>query len=98
MIIRIVKMNFRPEEVGAFQENFEKNKEKIRAFEGCEGLQLLRDINHPSRFFTYSFWQSTDHLEAYRKSELFQGVWKFTKSLFANRAEAWSVNQLEHLP
>ena len=33
-------------------------------------------------------------LENYRNSELFDTVWSFTKKLFNNKPEAWSVNKL----
>ncbi len=97
MIVRIVKMTFREEEVSAFLENFHKNKAQIRNFPGCERLLLLNDINHTNVYFTYSWWQGEEDLESYRKSELFQGVWAFTKSLFAAKPEAWSTEEIEAL-
>jgi hypothetical protein len=33
-------------------------------------------------------------LNAYRNSELFAGVWGRTKVLFAEKAEAWSLQDL----
>lgn len=97
MFIRIVKMSFEEDKINLFLENFNTNKEKIRNFEGCSLLQLLRDKNNPSLFFTYSYWKSEKHLEAYRNSELFQSVWKKTKVLFNNKPEAWSVDTVESL-
>lgn len=97
MIQRIVKMVFRPEEIGPFQALFEENKEKIRGFEGCTSLKLLQDQNNPCIFFTYSLWQSEENLNAYRHSDLFKGVWKSTKSKFSDRAEAWSTSLLHEL-
>jgi hypothetical protein len=38
MIKRIVKMEFKPEEVQNFKTLFDKNKSKIRNFEGCSYL------------------------------------------------------------
>ncbi len=93
MIIRMVKMTFKPENVPAFERLFEKQKEQIRAFEGCTHLELLRDVNHPNIFFTYSHWQSTAHLNLYRESALFAKVWPATKVLFAAKPEAWSTEQ-----
>ena len=55
MFIRIVKMSFAKENVEEFLENFDINKEKIRAVDGCEFLQLLRDKDNTNQFFTYSF-------------------------------------------
>jgi heme-degrading monooxygenase HmoA len=91
-------MKFKPEHIPAFLENFEKNKEKIRGFEGCEHLQLLHDIDDPSIYFTYSFWHEQADLENYRKSELFKTVWSYTKTLFDAKPEAWSVEQAVVMP
>ena len=92
MIIRIVKLGFVPDQIDAFLENFEKNKDKIRHFEGCSHLQLLRDIHHTHQFFTYSHWESEEHLNNYRNSALFKEVWANTKNKFNQRPEAWSVD------
>ena len=76
--------------------NFENNKDKIRAFPGCGFLQLLRDKNDGSIFFTLSHWKSEEALEVYRNSELFQKVWAMTKLLFRNKPEAWSTEVAEN--
>ena len=93
MIIRIVKMTFAPEHVSTFLDVFESSKERIRGFEGCNHLELLNDINQPNIYFTYSHWDSQEHLNAYRDSELFGDVWPRTKVLFSAKPEAWSVKQ-----
>lgn len=97
MINRIVKMTFDPTKIEAFKAVFESSKEQIRAMEGCEGLRLLQDLHNPAIFFTYSLWQSEAHLNAYRDSALFEGVWAETKALFAGKPEAWSTSVLHHL-
>ncbi len=94
MLIRIVKMTFHPEHVGAFLENFELMKEKIRSAPGNRLLELYRDKADPSVFFTYSYWDSEADLNNYRESELFYGVWAYTKKLFSTKPEAWSVDKL----
>ncbi|WP_457610637.1 putative quinol monooxygenase [Lutibacter sp.] len=98
MFKRIVKMSFDIAKIDLFLENFNKNKNKIKNFEGCHHLELLRDKNNPSIFFTYSYWESEAHLEAYKNSELFKTVWAKTKTLFNNKPEAWSVDTVESLP
>ncbi|WP_299113882.1 antibiotic biosynthesis monooxygenase family protein [uncultured Winogradskyella sp.] len=97
MLVRIVKMSFEPSGIEEFLTNFERNKEKIRNFEGCNFLELYRDQNNTSIFFTYSYWNSEDDLNNYRHSELFKGVWANTKPLFNEKPEAWSVEKLESL-
>ena len=97
MLIRIVKLSFDEENKDLFLENFNINKKNIRNFEGCRLLQLLRDKNNPNIFFSYSYWESEEHLEAYRNSDLFKSVWAKTKILFNNKPEAWSVENIELL-
>ena len=97
MIQRIVKMEFRPEEINSFIRLFEKYKEQIRSSEGCQSLKLLKGTQDSSIFFTYSIWKDQKYLDQYRNSKLFGEVWKQTKSKFAKRAEAWSTELLHHL-
>lgn len=92
-MLRIVKLTFKKEKVNEFLNNFELSKDKIRAFEGCKGMYLLRDKKSEHVFFTYSEWEDEENLENYRKSELFKGVWSSVKPLFAEKAEAWSVEK-----
>ena len=92
-IIRVVKMTFQEDKVERFLAQFNENKDKIRAFEGCTHLELWRDIQQNHRFYTYSHWDSEDHLNTYRESELFKGIWANTKILFAQKAEAFSVSR-----
>lgn len=92
MIKRIVKMTFRPESVAKFKDEvFERSKAAIRAFPGCRHMELLADTSHPNILFTLSIWDSEAALQAYRDSELFKNTWAATKALFAERAEAWSL-------
>lgn len=98
MFIRIVKMSFYQENIPAFLENFENMKEKIRNSQGNRFLELYQDKNNPSVFFTYSFWETEQDLENYRQSALFDEVWTFTKKLFNDKPEAWSVDKLVSLP
>ena len=95
MIKRIVKLTFREEACDDFVEVFEKSKQAIRAFPGCQYLELWRSKDQPNIFFTYSFWQEEAALEAYRHSDLFKNVWKQTKVLFSDKPEAWSVEMLD---
>ena len=94
MIVRIVKMSFHEDKVAAFLENFESVKHKIRAAHGNKLLELYRDKDNPDIFFTYSYWETEADLENYRNSELFAEVWQFTKQLFNDKPQAWSVDKL----
>ncbi|MNK22274.1 autoinducer-2 (AI-2) modifying protein LsrG [compost metagenome] len=97
MFVRIVKMGFHEDKIDAFLDNFEQVKLNIRNFPGNRFLELYRDKNDPTIFFTYSYWETEDDLENYRKSELFIEVWAFTKQLFNKKPEAWSVDKVVSL-
>jgi heme-degrading monooxygenase HmoA len=97
MLVRIVKMSFHEENIPAFLGNFEIMKDKIRNAEGNRFLELYQDNNNKSIFFTYSYWETEQDLENYRNSELFYDVWQFTKKLFNDKPEAWSVDKLVSL-
>jgi len=94
MFVRIVKMSFHEEKIPAFLENFELNKNKIRNAPGNRLLELYQDKTNKCIFFTYSYWETEEDLENYRKSELFNTVWAFTKKLFNDKPVAWSVDKL----
>jgi autoinducer 2-degrading protein len=97
MLTRIVKMSFHEENIPAFLENFEINKDKIRNARGNRLLELYQGKTNKCIFFTYSYWETEEDLENYRKSELFNEVWAFTKKLFNDKPEAWSVDKLVSL-
>lgn len=94
MIKRIVKMTFEEDKTELFLTSFWEVQPKIESFEGCSYLEIWRDVNNPNIFFTYSFWESEDHLLRYRQSDLFKTTWDKTKKMFAGKPEAWSINSL----
>ncbi|MCH9822867.1 MAG: antibiotic biosynthesis monooxygenase [Bacteroidetes bacterium] len=94
MITRIVKMTFKPDSVEDFQALFDKHKQEIAQQPGCKKLSLLRDINNPTVFMTYSWWESQEDLNNYRHSDTFGIVWPVTKALFSEKPDAWSVEEL----
>ena len=94
MIIRIVKLQFKEEELASFQAYFESICDQIRNFEGCEKLELLQQTNQPNVIFTYSYWESEEALENYRVSDLFQTFWRVAKAKFSGKPEAWSLNKI----
>ncbi|WP_111671437.1 putative quinol monooxygenase [Algoriphagus litoralis] len=97
MLIRVVRMTFRPESVVSFLENFESNKNLIRNFPGCQHLELWKDHNFENIFMTYSHWESEEALNQYRDSELFKTVWSFTKALFSEKPQAFSSKKLQEV-
>jgi heme-degrading monooxygenase HmoA len=98
MIVRIVKMEFKKEHVSDFKNLFDNKKEKIRAFPGCQYLELLQGTDAKETIFmTYSHWKSPEDLENYRYSDLFKETWAETKAMFSKKAEAISTHRLHKL-
>ncbi|WBL23554.1 putative quinol monooxygenase [Zunongwangia sp. HRR-M8] len=94
MLVRIVKLSFKPENIEEFLSIFESTKTQIRDFKGCQHLELYRDKDNTNQFFTYSYWEDENALENYRNSGFFKVVWSNTKTLFNAKPEAWSVDKI----
>lgn len=90
-------MSIDKDKIEEFLSNFHQNKEKIRNFQGCQFLELYQDKNDDNIFFTYSYWNTEEDLENYRKSDFFQNVWSKTRILFNEKPQAWSVNKIVSL-
>ena len=97
MIVRIVKMEFKPECVHEFRSLFSRIKDKISNFEGCMHLELLNESGTSDVIFTYSIWRDEQALNKYRFSELFRSTWTEIKQYFSAPAEAWSLESLERV-
>ncbi len=95
MINRIVRMTFDAAQTARFVAVFDASKEYIRNFEGCMHLELWQDAADPCVYYTFSKWQSEEHLNGYRASTLFKQTWAQTKPLFAEKAQAWTINPLQ---
>lgn len=91
MLIRIVRMSFKPENTEKFLTLYNQKEEHIRKFEGCLHLELLNDYHQENVYFTYSHWTNDKALEKYRRSDLFQEVWQNTKVLFLEKPVAYSL-------
>lgn len=90
VLIRLVRMTFRPEAVDTFLSVFDESSPRIRAYPGCRHLELWQDSTYPNIFTTMSHWEDDASLERYRSSSLFTATWARTKPLFAARPEALS--------
>ena len=93
MIVRIVRLTFKLEEINNFLEIFEQQKKFIAGFEGCTHLTLLRDKQQANVFFTYSHWKNEEALERYRQSDFFRDIWSNVKLLFDDKLQAWSLEK-----
>lgn len=90
MLIRIVRMTFRPDAVDAFLRIFEQTAPAIRNFPGCRHLELWQDRDAGNVLTSFSHWISEDALERYRNSALFQETWAGVTPLFDARPVAHS--------
>jgi len=95
MIIRIVRMTFVPEKTDVFLDIFDQSKSDILGMEGCLHLELWRDLHEQNVYVTHSHWESEEALNDYRKSDFFGKIWKQTKTLFTEKAIAFSVKRVE---
>lgn len=93
MLIRIVRMTFQPERVKDFLVIFENSKDKIKDFEGCLHLELLKDFHDDNIFSTYSCWENEEVLNNYRGSEVFKNIWPETKDLFSEKPNVFSFKK-----
>ncbi|MFY7810492.1 MAG: putative quinol monooxygenase [Flavobacterium sp.] len=97
MLVRIVKLTIKIDQIDVFLENFNQIKETIKNFEGNELLELYQDKDNPTIFYTYSYWKSEELLNKYRKSAFFDKVWNYTKQLFEEKAVANSLHLIHSL-
>jgi quinol monooxygenase YgiN len=90
-LIRIVRMDFKPESLPEFLSLFQEKKTHIGAFPGCLHVELREDPESPTIRTTLSVWTGPEALEAYRHSDLFKDTWAKTKPLFQNPPQAFSL-------
>ena len=95
MLLRTVRMTFRPDRVEEFLDMFWQVQSQIAAAPGCQHLELWSDARYPNVLTTYSEWSHPDDLEAYRQSALFKETWARTTPLFAAAPVARSHRRLE---
>ena len=69
MLVRIVKLSLQEDKIEEFLSNFNKQKEHIRHFPGCQFLELYNDTHTKNVFFTYSYWDHEEALNNYRYSK-----------------------------
>lgn len=85
------------EHIGTFKRLFESSKHLIEKRDGCLSLELIQSVQDLEIFFTISVWNKEEDLEAYRNSDLFLKIWKKTKVLFQEKAEAWTTESISYL-
>lgn len=94
MIVRIVKLTIDAKHSQAFALFYMQAQSTIKQFNGCLELQLYTDKRNENVFFTLSKWESENDLNHYRYSDFFKGVWQTVKPMFAAKAEAYSLVEM----
>ena len=96
MITRIVKMEFKYDQVDLFLEKFSRHAEKMKTVTGQVSLQIVKDLKESNILFTISEWHSEEDLNIYRSSFLFKQIWSEVKPLFCAKAQAWTTQSIYH--
>ncbi|MDX2129197.1 MAG: antibiotic biosynthesis monooxygenase family protein [Chloroherpetonaceae bacterium] len=90
MIVRMVRMTFKPEEVSRFLALYTSIAPKIKAVEGCHSVGLYHDVDAEFTYATISAWESKEALESYRQSDFFKETWAKVKMMQSSKAVAHS--------
>jgi quinol monooxygenase YgiN len=90
MLVRIVQLHIKPENLEMFLSLYGGHQSKIGAFKGCHSLKLLQDVQNPNWVATLSEWESEEDLNHYRYSDFFKNLWTQVKPLFESPAKAFS--------
>lgn len=95
MLSRLVRMRFQPDQVETFLALYVTMRTKIVSQPGCLSVQLVREIDDPAAFATWSTWESAAALDAYRTSAFFRQYWPQVRVLFRQPAEAISFETID---
>lgn len=95
MVLRLVRMRFQPDQVETFLRLYAANAAAIAGQPGCLGVQLVRQMDDPAAFATWSRWESTAALDAYRTGPFFVQFWPQVKALFRSPPEAVSFEEVD---
>lgn len=91
MIVRIVKLTIKNENLEECLAFTTSMQARVKAFEGCQKLELMQDVKHKQIIFSYSHWDSETALNHYRYSPFFKESWAKLKPWFQEKPEAWSM-------
>lgn len=91
IILRLVRLTFKAENVETFLQFFSETAPHIRAFQGCLELQGFRDREQPNVVYTLSRWASAEDLENYRQSTFFKNTWEQVSRWFEDKPQAFTL-------
>ena len=88
-------MDLKPGRKEMFMAIFDQVRTSIETQPGCLGLEIWESMHeHQYSIWTISSWQSVQHLDQYRESELFRKTWTQVKPLFSSKAQAWTLSSI----
>ena len=65
-ILSLLEFTIRPDKLGVADAAITEVLAATRAFEGCEGLEVMRDLADPAHIVVVEHWTSLAHDDAYR--------------------------------
>jgi Uncharacterized enzyme involved in biosynthesis of extracellular polysaccharides len=93
MIVRIVHLHIKKDQLTAFIAFFETKRALIFRQPGCLFLSMLQGAEDEQAVTTYSHWENVEALNNYRHSPLFGEIWPYTKSVMDQPPVAQSFYQ-----
>lgn len=94
MIIRIVKMYLKKDEIKSFTDFFSSFQNQILEFDGCMHHDLFPDKDNKEIYYSYTIWKSEVKLKKYRNSELIKNISKAVEPKCEKEPLAWTVDKV----
>ena len=96
MITRVVRLTLRPDiNSEAFEEIYRKRNPYTKGVKGCRSVKVMKDVNDDHVHYTLSAWDRNEDLEAYRQSDYFAETWPMVKALLDQKAQAFSMTEMD---
>ena len=94
MILEIAQIDVKPGMEDEFEAGVSKAVPIFRRAKGCKGMELMRSIEHPSRYRLVVKWETVDnHMVDFRGSADFQEWRKLVGHCFAQAPQVEHVRE-----
>ncbi|UYP19167.1 antibiotic biosynthesis monooxygenase [Rhodococcus sp. Z13] len=70
----LLELKFRPDSVDQAKKVMSRVLDETRAFDGCEGVEILVDQQDEARWVIVERWRSAEHDAAYRRFRAGEGA------------------------
>lgn len=70
----LLELEFKADALGDAKTVMDRVLGETRAFDGCEGIEILVDQKNEARWVVVEKWQSAEHDKAYRKFRAGEGA------------------------